>query len=89
MGRDFTSSVSPKGQITLPVEVRRLLHINTRDKVVIHLEDDGHVTISKPGRTMLDKLFMSVPGLKTPLTDNEMTEIAADEHAEKTARDGL
>lgn len=85
--REFLSSVSPKGQITLPLEIRRLLDIKPKDKVAIRIEDET-VSIA-PARSTLQAGYQSVGPLKTPLTDNEMTEIAAAEHAEAAAREGL
>ena len=32
------SSVSPKGQVTIPVEIRRLLGVKPKDKVVFRVE---------------------------------------------------
>lgn len=84
--REFVSSVSPKGQITLPLEIRRLLGIKPRDKVAIHLEAET-VTIT-PARSSLHAGYQSIGPLPSDLTDSEMTEIAADEHAERAAREG-
>jgi AbrB family looped-hinge helix DNA binding protein len=39
MGRRYSSSVSPKGQITLPIDIRRELDIDPRDRVDIELVD--------------------------------------------------
>jgi AbrB family looped-hinge helix DNA binding protein len=39
MIRRYSSSVSPKGQITLPIEIRRELDIDPRDRVDIQLVD--------------------------------------------------
>lgn len=89
VAREFTSSVSPKGQITLPVEIRSRLHIRPKDRVSIVLHDDGHVTVAPAGRSVVDELFMSLPGRKRPLDVNEETEIAAEEHTKQAARDGL
>jgi AbrB family looped-hinge helix DNA binding protein len=84
----YQSSVSPKGQITLPVEFRRRLHLRAKDKVSIQWNDDSLVIRPAGDRSFL-ALYRSIPALSRPLTDNEMTEIAAEEHAQKAARDGL
>jgi AbrB family looped-hinge helix DNA binding protein len=85
--RDYESSLSPKGQITIPLEVRRRLGMNPRDRVVIHVEDDL-ITVA-PAADSLETIYQSVPALPNRLTDEEMTEIAAEEHARRTARKGL
>jgi AbrB family looped-hinge helix DNA binding protein len=85
--KQFVSSLSPKGQITIPQEVRKQLGLKTRDKVAIQVDAD-RVTIS-PARSRLDAIYQSVPALTTPRTWEEITELAADEHAEHVAREGL
>lgn len=85
--REFESSVSPKGQITIPLEVRKRLGIKPKDKVTIHLERDI-VTLTL-SRSSLEAIYQSVPALPRSLTVEEMTEIAAEEHAQHVAREGL
>ena len=36
----FVSSVSPKGQITIPMEIRKRLGIKSKDKVAFEVEGD-------------------------------------------------
>jgi AbrB family looped-hinge helix DNA binding protein len=85
--RGFVSSVSPKGQITIPMEIRRMLDIKPKDKVAIQF-DEGTVTIT-PAHVRLDSFYQQVSALGQPRDINELTEIAADEHAHKAARAGL
>jgi AbrB family looped-hinge helix DNA binding protein len=75
----WTSSVSPKGQITLPAEVRQRLGIRPKDRVVITMEN-GEVRVA-PDVGGLSASFMAVPALSRSLTWQEMREIAHDEHA--------
>ena len=84
--REYRSSVSPKGQITLPVAWREKLGIKPGDQVSIRLGEEGMIVSRAP--TFLD-FFMSVPALKTPMTLEEMTEIAAEEVAQEFARKGV
>lgn len=85
--KEFESSVSPKGQITLPLEVRRRWGIKAKDKVAIHVDDD--VVTLAPARAALATIYQSVPALPRSLSVEEMTEIAAEEHAQHVAREGL
>lgn len=85
--RQFQSSMSPKGQITIPLEVRRQWGIKPRDRVTIRVQD-GAVMLY-PARSPVEESFGAVPPLARELTVEEMTEIAADEHAQETAREGL
>ena len=87
MMKEFTSSVSPKGQITIPLEIRQQLEVKPKDKVIITLDGD-EVKIA-PTRAALDASFQSVPALTVRRTLEEMTEIAHEEQAQEAAREGL
>ncbi len=82
----YVSSVSIKGQVTIPAKIREHLDIHPKDKVAFILEDD-HVQIV-PAKVSLDSLYRSVPALKKLLSDEEMTTIAAEEHAREVAEEG-
>lgn len=77
MARRYTSSVSPKGQITLPIELRRELNIGPRDHVDIELHD-GEIHII-PWRYNLETVAASIPALPFPYVDGETERIATDE----------
>lgn len=80
MRKEFASSLSLKGQITLPQEIRQRLGVKPKDKVAIQL-DGARVTIVPLG-SPLDASYQAVPPLRAPLTVEEMAEIAAEEHAQ-------
>lgn len=79
-------SVSPKGQVTIPAEMRELLGLKPKDKVIFTMKD-GEVRII-PLRRELDAIFMSVPALDPPRTWEEITEIVREEHALEVYREG-
>jgi AbrB family looped-hinge helix DNA binding protein len=81
-----TSSVSPKGQVTIPAEIRLLLGVRPRDRVAFEVSD-GQVFI-RPARRSLELLYRSIPALKRPLSDEEMTQLAQEEHAREVAEEG-
>ena len=76
-----TSSVSPKGQVTIPIEIRRRLGISPKDKVRF-IVDDGCVRIER-AVSVLDKYFMAIPPLDPPRTWKELTEQVHDEIAQR------
>jgi antitoxin PrlF len=84
--RELESSVSPKGQVTIPVEIRRLLGVKPKDRVRFEVED-GRVRL-RPARSALDELYRSLPGLKTRRTWEEIEEIAHGDRAERLAGEG-
>lgn len=77
--REFVSSVSQKGQITLPLEVRK--HFGIEDTVIIRV-DEGQIKVSPTKATFSDS-YQAVPALKHPLSFAEMRRIAREEHAQE------
>jgi AbrB family looped-hinge helix DNA binding protein len=57
----YISSVSPKGQVTIPVKYREQLGISTKDRVLFE-ERDGYL-ILRPVGSPVDRLFGSVKPL--------------------------
>ena len=82
---EYVGSVSTKGQVTLPSEVRRQLGISPGDKVRIVVED--RKIIMRPAEWSLLAGYMSIPALKRPLTDEDITEIAEEEAVNDYLRD--
>lgn len=82
--REHISSVSPKGQITIPAEIRRVLGVGPKDKIAFLLED-GRVEIT-PARSPLDALYQAVPALNPPRSWSEIEQIVRDEQAERAAK---
>jgi AbrB family looped-hinge helix DNA binding protein len=84
---EFFSSISPKGQITLPAEIRRSLGLKAKDVVAIEL-NDGAITVRPVGSRLLTH-YQKAGSLREPLTWKEIEEIAHEEHTLRAAREGL
>jgi AbrB family looped-hinge helix DNA binding protein len=69
-----SSTLTSKGQITLPKEVREHLHVKEGDRVDFVIDEAGHVVL-QPARSRLGELWGMVhePGRKA-LTVEEMDE---------------
>lgn len=85
--KEFESSVTIKGQVTIPQEVRRRWGLKPGQRVTFHV-DDRAVTIT-PAGSLADEIYGVIPPLAHPLTDSKQTEIAAEEQAQEIAREGL
>lgn len=84
--KQYQSTVSSKGQITLPADVRRRLGLSTSDKVLIVLDDDGKVELRCP-RFTLESVFGSVRSLPNESEDFEREiEEAMEERAAELVR---
>jgi AbrB family looped-hinge helix DNA binding protein len=82
--REIWASVTERGQVTIPAEVRKALGIQKREKVVFAIED-GVVVLKKP-RFTLETVSGSVPALKEKLSWEEITRRAHEEVAERVVQ---
>jgi AbrB family looped-hinge helix DNA binding protein len=82
--REFTASVTERGQVTLPVQVRRHLGISKRDKVSFVIED-GRVELRRP-RFTIENVFASVEPLSRPEDWAARIREAKEERAERAVK---
>jgi AbrB family looped-hinge helix DNA binding protein len=80
--RDYQSSISPKGQITLPQDTRKKLGLNPKDVVTIRVFDDGNVAVIPKKASFLES-YRTIPALNPLRTWEEVREIAREEHIEE------
>lgn len=83
----LNGSVTSRGQVTLPVEVRKRLGIDAPGRIVFEIEDDA-VRISA-GKATVDSVFGILPPLRDGMTLEEAIELAKDEHAWDVTREGV
>jgi AbrB family looped-hinge helix DNA binding protein len=81
--REMLSSVSPKGQVTLPAEIRKLLGVKPKDKVAFQVEG-GQVTIT-PVRYTLESVMGSVEPATRTEDFERVSRDAREDHAARTA----
>lgn len=82
--KEIVSTITSKGQLTVPAEIRRTLGLKSGDKVVFQIEG-RHVTLV-PMTSRLAAGYQSIPALKEPKTWQEIEEIVAEERAERYAQ---
>lgn len=78
---ELISSVTSKGQVTIPVRIRRLLGLKPKAKVAFLQKKDG-VHIAAP-RYTLNTIKGTVPALAQKYSEKEIREIAIESHLEK------
>jgi len=83
----YISSVSPKGQVTIPKELRDLLRVKPKDKVSFQM--DKQAIKIMPASSSVDAIFQKVPALKKPLTFKQITQIAKEEHVKEVTHEGM
>ena len=78
------SSVTTKGQVTIPVEIRRRLGVRPRDKVAWVIED-GQVRVTR-SRSVVERTAGALAGPGPVLTAEEERVAAEEAIAEDVAR---
>lgn len=64
MAKEITASVTERGQVTIPAEIRKLLGIEQRGQVTFRV-DNGEITLMRP-RFTIDSAFGSITPLRRP-----------------------
>lgn len=78
--REVTTTITQRGQVTLPVEVQRLLGVRPRDRVTFAIDDRGQVRLLA-ARFSLESAAASVePATKTEELER-ISQEAKEEHA--------
>jgi antitoxin PrlF len=80
--KEITAAITQRGQVTIPVEVQRLLGIKPRGKVMFAI-DGGQVRLMPP-RFTLKTAFGSVEPINRPEDFEAMIQEAKGEHARWT-----
>ena len=80
MYKQIISTVTSKGQVTIPAEVRKHLGVKTRDKIMFIVEETGVVRLSIPHYPDISSLRGAAGSLKKPLSWQEVKNIAREDH---------
>lgn len=81
--RKYVSTITQRGQVTLPAEIRRWLGVKPTDQVEFQIQGD-QVTV-KPVAFTAESVFQSVKPLPEPIDIEDQIRIAKDERAEQFA----
>jgi antitoxin PrlF len=82
--KELVSTISSKGQVTIPIDVRRRLGVGASDKVVFVIADSGRVEM-RPVRYRVADLRGIVPALpgRETVDFDELIAEAFDEQEER------
>ena len=86
--KEIVASVTRKGQVTIPVEVRKRLGVSAPGKVAFVMEGEGSAAI-RPARSVLESVFGSVPALpgRETIDFEDQIEEAMEEEAARIVAD--
>ncbi len=74
--KEIISTITSKGQVTIPAEVRKYLGIKTNDKIAFVIDAEGTVRLKVPRYPDIASLRGAAGSLDKPLTWQQMQEIA-------------
>lgn len=77
--REFISTITSKGQVTIPVQVRKHLDVHRGDKLSFVIDDDGTVKLEVLVYPTVASLHERDPGPNQNLSYDDMKEIAYQE----------
>ena len=80
MMKQYSTTMTQRGQVTVPAHVRRILGLAPRDKVIFEVE--GNEVRLVPARFTLEGVRGSVPALHEAKTLDDIYAIAGEEHAQ-------
>jgi antitoxin PrlF len=87
MMQEIVSTITSKGQVTIPAAVRRHLGVGTHDKITFVLTDNGEVRLRVPQYPTIQSLRGIAGSLPERRSWREVKEIAQDEQADTVAKD--
>ncbi len=83
--KHIISTITSKGQVTIPAEVRKHLRISRGDKLSFVIEDGGVVRIESPRYHDVASLRGAAGSLEKPISWEEMIHIAREDRAQEIA----
>ena len=82
--KTFTTTITHRGQVTIPAEVRRALGLKPRDKVASSIE--GGIVRLAAAASSLESAYGSVNPARKPENFEEISRAAKDSKTESAAR---
>jgi AbrB family looped-hinge helix DNA binding protein len=82
--KEITASITQRGQVTIPAEVRKVLGVKPREKVTFRIEADEVRLV--PAAFTIETAYGSVTPLKKPEDFDEITRSVKEERATRTVR---
>lgn len=80
---EHVRTVTAKGQVTIPAEVRKLLGVGPHDKVVFRITDAGTVEL-KPAEMTLEDTFGAVTPRRKAEDFEDVKSAAIEEQVDRT-----
>ena len=87
ISREIYSTVTSKGQVTIPVEVRRHLGVEKNAKITFVIRPEGTVEVKTPKYPTIASLAGAAGKLKKPLPWKEVVRQAHEDHVNEIMKE--
>jgi AbrB family looped-hinge helix DNA binding protein len=84
--REILATITGRGQVTVPAEVRRLLGTRRGDKIAFVIDDEGSVRLIVPHYPNVASVRGAAGSLERPISWRQMRDIAHQDRAEVVHR---
>ena len=83
--KEIISTITSKGQVTIPAEVRKHLGLNKREKIAFVIGDEGDVHLKTPHYPMVVALRGAAGSLPHPMSWEDIEHVVEDAGFDKVA----
>jgi AbrB family looped-hinge helix DNA binding protein len=78
--REIVSTITSKGQVTIPAEIRKRLRIDKGDKLSVVITDEGAIELRVPAYSTVASLAGAAGSLSRPMEWDQVRETAREDH---------
>ena len=79
--KEIVTTMTQKGQVTIPVEIRNLLGLKAKDKIAFSIDEDN-IRLA-PAKYTLETVYGVVKPINKPENFKKLKQIAIKEHVKK------
>ena len=84
--KEIVSTITSKGQVTIPAEVRKHLGLNKREKIAFVIDEEGDVHLKTPHYPTMASLRGAAGSLPHPMSWEDIEQFAEEERTEEGHR---
>jgi antitoxin PrlF len=84
--KEIVSTITSKGQVTIPAEVRKHLGLNKREKVAFVIDEEGDVHLKTPHYPTVASLRGAAGSLPHPMSWEDIEQVVEEDRVEEGHR---
>jgi antitoxin PrlF len=84
--KEIVSTITSKGQVTIPAEVRKHLGLNKREKIAFVIDEEGYIHLKTPHYPTMASLRGAAGSLPHPISWEDSEQVVEEERTEEGHR---